>query len=60
MTTGFNPTYLLDGLQAVNAPFAVLSFTDPKKAAVLQGAESLDAEPMTSYRYLAMPVRISS
>ncbi len=60
MTTGFNPTYLLAGLQAVNAPFAVLSFTDPKKAAVLQGAESLDAEPMTSYRYLAMPVRISS
>lgn len=60
MTTGFNPTYLLDGLQAVNSAFAVLSFTDPKKAAVLQGAESLEAEPMSSYRYLAMPVRISS
>ena len=60
MTTGFNPTYLLDGLQAVNSPVVVLSFTDPKKAAVLQGAESLEAEPSTSYRYLAMPVRISS
>ena len=60
MTTGFNPGYLLDGLQAVNAQFAVLSFTDPKKAAVLQGAESLEAEPMGGYRYLAMPVRISS
>ncbi|HEU4543454.1 MAG TPA: DNA polymerase III subunit beta [Jiangellaceae bacterium] len=59
MTTGFNPSYLLDGLQAVNAPFAVLSFTDPKKAAVLQGAESLEAEPTSEYRYLAMPVRIS-
>jgi DNA polymerase-3 subunit beta len=60
MTTGFNPSYLLDGLQAINAPIAVLSFTDPKKAAVLQGAESLDAEPVSQYRYLAMPVRISS
>lgn len=60
MTTGFNPSYLLDGLQAINAPIAVLSFTDPKKAAVLQGAESLDAEPVSRYRYLAMPVRISS
>jgi DNA polymerase-3 subunit beta len=60
MTTGFNPSYLLDGLQAINAPIAVLSFTDPKKAAVLQGAESLDSEPVSLYRYLAMPVRISS
>jgi DNA polymerase III subunit beta len=60
MTTGFNPGYLVDGLQAIDAPVAVLSFTDPKKAAVLQGAEGMDAEPAGGYRYLAMPVRISS
>lgn len=60
MTTGFNPGYLLDGLQAISAPIAVLSFTDPKKAAVLQGAESIESEPVSHYRYLAMPVRISS
>lgn len=59
IATGFNPTYLLDGLQAINAAVAVLSFTDPMKAAVLQGAESMDAEPSTDYRYLAMPVRLS-
>lgn len=59
ITTGFNPGYLLDGLQAVDAPVAVLSFTDPKKAAVLQGAESVEAEPRAEYRYLAMPVRLS-
>ncbi len=59
IATGFNPTYLLDGLQAINATVAVLSFTDPKKAAVLQGAESMDAEPSAAYRYLAMPVRLS-
>lgn len=60
ITTGFNPGYLLDGLQAVQAPFAYLSFTDPRKAAVLQGAESLESDPLPGYRYLAMPVRISS
>jgi DNA polymerase-3 subunit beta len=57
--TGFNPQYLQDGLQAIDAPFVYLSFTDPKKAAVLQGAESLEADPITEYRYLAMPVRVS-
>lgn len=59
IATGFNPSYLLDGLQAVNSAVVVLSFTDPKKAAVLQGAEAMDAEPSTDYRYLAMPVRLS-
>ncbi|HEX6197652.1 MAG TPA: DNA polymerase III subunit beta [Jiangellaceae bacterium] len=57
--TGFNPQYLQDGLQAIDAPFVHLSFTDPKKAAVLQGAESLDSDPIAGYRYLAMPVRVS-
>lgn len=59
VSTGFNPGYLLDGLQAVG-PFVHLSFTDAKKAAVIQGAESMEAEPIGSYRYLAMPVRVTS
>ena len=57
--TGFNPHYLQDGLAAIDSPFVCLSFTDPKKAAVLQGADSIEAEPNTAYRYLAMPVRVS-
>lgn len=57
--TGFNPQYLQDGLQAIDAPFVYMSFTDSKKAAVLQGAESLEADPIAGYRYLAMPVRVS-
>jgi len=60
IATGFNPGYLLDGLQAVDAPFAHLSFTEPLKPAVIQGAETADADPIPGYRYLAMPIRLSS
>jgi DNA polymerase-3 subunit beta len=60
IATGFNPGYLLDGLQAVDAPFAHLSFTEPLKPAVIQGADNADADPIPGYRYLAMPIRLSS
>lgn len=60
IATGFNPTYLLDGLQALDAPFVHLSFTDtPLKPVVIQGTTSLEAEPIAGYRYLAMPIRLS-
>lgn len=61
IATGFNPTYLLDGLQALGTPFVHLSFTDtPLKPVILQGAESAESDPITGYRYLAMPIRLSS
>lgn len=57
ITIAFNPTFLLDGLGAIDAPTAVLSFTTSNKPAVLTGrsGEAADA----SYRYLLMPVRLS-
>ena len=55
----FNPGYLLDGLGAIDAVFAHLSFTQATRPAVLQGVGSLDADPDGSYRYLLMPVRLS-
>jgi DNA polymerase-3 subunit beta len=59
MTIAFNHQYLLDGLAALAAPTAVLSFTDPKKPAVLAPAgEGGDIVP--GYWYLIMPVRIGS
>lgn len=59
----FNPQFLLDGLTAIGADTAVLSFTAATKPAVLTGesadaAEEQGAEP-TAYRYLLMPVRVS-
>lgn len=61
IATGFNPTYLLDGLQALGTPFVYMSFTDtPLKPVVIEGIDSLDGEPSSGYRYLAMPIRLSS
>lgn len=60
ITTGFNPQYLLDGLSALGTTFAHLSFTDtPMKPVIVQGVDSLEAEPTGEYRYLAMPIRLS-
>jgi DNA polymerase-3 subunit beta len=55
----FNPGYLLDGLGAIDAPFAQLAMNSPTKPAVLTGKPAADAEPMAEYRYLLMPVRLS-
>jgi DNA polymerase-3 subunit beta len=65
-TIAFNPAYLLDGLNVIDAPVAQLSFTVPSKPAVMTGVPSLDppaGEPAQSdivdYRYLIMPIRLS-
>lgn len=58
MTIGFNPQYLIDGLQNVNAPVAALRFVDPFKAAVILPAGE-DGEILPGYRYLIMPIRVS-
>ena len=61
ITTGFNPAYLLDGLQAVSQPFVELAFTQPAKPVVLSGLESLDAESSEGhFSYLLMPRRLLS
>jgi DNA polymerase-3 subunit beta len=59
MTIAFNHQYLLDGLNAMDGPTAVLSFTDPKKPAVMLPAKD-DGDVIPGYQYLIMPVRIGS
>jgi DNA polymerase-3 subunit beta len=55
----FNPTYLQDGLAALDAPVAVMTFTVAQRPAVLLGAADLTADPDETYRYLLMPIRLS-
>jgi DNA polymerase-3 subunit beta len=57
LTIAFNHQYLLDGLAALDGPVAVLSFTDPKKPAIISPAGE-DGEISSGYWYLIMPVRI--
>jgi DNA polymerase-3 subunit beta len=57
MTIAFNPQYLLDGLQALDAPTAVFSFVDPIKPAVISPGGD-DGQVVPGYRYLIMPIRL--
>jgi DNA polymerase-3 subunit beta len=52
MTIAFNPTYLMEGVEAVPGDEVVLEVSDPSKAALLHGVDD------TKFRYLLMPVRV--
>ncbi|MGH3413420.1 MAG: DNA polymerase III subunit beta [Marmoricola sp.] len=66
ITTGFNPQFLLDGLQAIQHRFVEMAFTQASKPVVLSGVDSLDggatdeSEEAGSFRYLLMPRRLLS
>ena len=59
ISIAFNPTFLLEGLSAIDSPVAQFSFTTPTKPALLNGKPAVDAEVDESYKYLIMPVRLS-
>jgi DNA polymerase-3 subunit beta len=59
ISIAFNPTFLLDGLSAIDSPVAQLSFTTSTKPALLSGRPAMDAEADQAYKYLIMPVRLS-
>lgn len=58
ITIGFNPSYLLEGLNAMTEPVVRFSFTQHTKAAAMAGVEEIGAEPDEAFRYLIMPVRL--
>lgn len=53
ITVAFNPTYLIDGVEAVLGDEVVLETLDATKPATVRAPEHDD------YRYLLMPVRVS-
>jgi len=59
LTVAFNPGYLLDGLSILDAPTVFISFTTAMKPAVISPAAE-DGEPIPSYRYLIMPMRVGN
>jgi len=54
----FNPTYLLDGLSAIDSDTARMSFTEGGKPALITGKPAPDEQP--DYRYLLMPIRLGA
>ncbi|MFJ8040148.1 DNA polymerase III subunit beta [Kitasatospora sp. NPDC096147] len=59
ISIAFNPGYLEEGLKAIDAAYAQLSFTTSTKPALLSGKPAVDAEADEAYQYLIMPVRLS-
>jgi DNA polymerase-3 subunit beta len=55
LTIAFNPAFLVDGLTAVHAAIARMSFTTPSKPSVVT---AVDGDGTTDFRYLIMPVRL--
>ncbi len=65
LSIAFNPTYLLDGLNAVESDVVYIGFASAddadeaaKKPAILTGKAPDDGE-VPDYRYLLMPIRLS-
>ncbi|MFI2663228.1 DNA polymerase III subunit beta [Micromonospora carbonacea] len=58
LTIGFNPAYLIDGLNHLGSRDAHFAFVDANKPAVITPAGN-DGQPVPGYRYLIMPIRVS-
>ncbi len=57
VTIAFNPSYLADGLGALHAERAELTFTTPNRPALIKPADD-NGEVVPGYLYLLMPVRL--
>jgi DNA polymerase-3 subunit beta len=57
---GFNPSYLLDALGVLDAPYVNFAFTAPGKPCLLTGLAEIDGEPITDYRHVIMLMRLPS
>ncbi len=53
LVIAFNPSYLIDGVEAVADDEVIIETADPSRPATVRAAERQD------YRYLLMPVRVS-
>jgi DNA polymerase III subunit beta len=53
LVIAFNPSYLIDGVEAVTGDEVIVETADASRAATVRGAED------DNFRYLLMPVRVS-
>jgi DNA polymerase III subunit beta len=59
ITVAFNPTYLLDGLSALGAPYVRLGFTQDTKPVDFVGLDKPGGTIASEFRYLLVPIRIA-
>jgi DNA polymerase-3 subunit beta len=58
ISIGFNPSYLLDGLQVIGGSHVHVAMTQPARPAAFTSMSSADAQPDLAFRYLLMPLRM--
>ncbi len=58
ISIGFNPSYLLDGLQVIGGSHVHVSMTQPARPAAFASLPTADAQPDLAFRYLLMPLRM--
>lgn len=58
LSIGFNPSYLLDGLGVLSAPWCHLAFTQATRPVSIAGCAEEQGDPDLSFRYLLMPLRL--
>ena len=59
ITVAFNPSFLLDGLSALDAPYVRMGFTQDTKPVDFVGLDKPDGTPKSEFRYLLVPIRIA-
>ncbi|MGH3506685.1 MAG: DNA polymerase III subunit beta [Nocardioidaceae bacterium] len=58
ITIGFNPSYLLDGLGAIDGSHVHIAMTQSARPAAFASMSRADADPDLDFRYLLMPLRM--
>ena len=60
ITVAFNPTFLLDGLNALGSQYVRLGFTQETKPVEFVGLDKPGGTVASDFRYLLVPIRIAS
>ncbi|PKQ27229.1 MAG: DNA polymerase III subunit beta [Actinobacteria bacterium HGW-Actinobacteria-4] len=60
ITVAFNPTFLLDGLNALGSEYVQLGFTQESKPVEFVGLDKIGGTIASEFRYLVVPIRIAS
>lgn len=60
ITVAFNPTFLLDGLNALGTDYVRLGFTQESKPVEFVGLDKIGGTVASEFRYLVVPIRIAS
>jgi DNA polymerase-3 subunit beta len=58
ITIGFNPSYLLDGLGAIDGSHVHVAMTQPARPAAFASMAGPEEDPDLDFRYLLMPLRM--